>query len=408
MYHLMKIAFAPLLSLFILILGNGLFNTLITIRLNLEGNSAFIIGLATTAYYAGLVCASFKIERTIIRVGHIRAFAAFASILAIVTLLQGMFVVPWFWLVLRFISGGATAGLFIVIESWLLILGTVKTRGQILALYMLVFYCAQGLGQFLINLAEPTAYSLFAITAMLCSLSIIPLTIGKIGTPQFEEPVSLTFVTLYKKSTSGIVGCFCSGLILGTVYGLLPLYIAEKTQNASDVALFMALTIFGGMALQYPLGKLSDYVDRRNVLIGIALLTIVASLAINLAFHSLWFALINIFIFGGLAFTFYPVSISHACDSLAPSEIVAGTQGLLLAYSVGATIGPMIAPVFIKFFGINGLFIYFITISAGLAAFFIWRKTRAAPTAHEETFVVMPQTTPITAELDPRAPSSTK
>ena len=405
MYTLIKSAIAPLLSLFILILGNGLFTTLVAVRLHSEGSSALMIGLATTAYYGGLVCASFKIERFIIRVGHIRAFSAFASALAVMSLLQGIFVIPWLWLILRFLSGIATAGLFIVIESWLLILGTVKTRGQILAIYMVTFYAAQGLGQFLINFGDPTSLLLFAITAMLCSLSVIPLTMSKVGAPQFGEPTSLSFKSLYKKSASGIIGCFCSGLILGAIYGLLPIYIAEKTQSTSDVALFMAFTIFGGMALQYPVGKLSDYGDRRNVLIGIALLTIVAALSMNFIFQWQWLALLTIFIFGGLTFTCYPVSMSHACDLLAPSEIVSGTQGLLLAYSLGATIGPAIGPIFIKVFGINGLFIYFISISTILAGFFVWRKIQVGPRKHEETFVPMPQTSPITAELDPRGES---
>lgn len=402
MFKLIKLAIAPLLSLFILILGNGLFTTLVAVRLHGEGSSALIIGLATACYYAGLVCASFKIERSIIRVGHIRAFSAFASALAVISLLQGIYVNPWFWLFLRFLGGIATAGLFIVIESWLLILGTIKTRGQILAIYMVTFYAAQGLGQFLINLGDPESLILFAITAMLCSLSVIPLAMSKVGAPQFGEPTSLSFRSLYKKSASGIIGCFCAGLILGSIYGLLPLYLAEKTHNTSDVGLFMALTIFGGMALQYPVGKISDYVDRRNVLIAISLLTIVISLSINILFHWQWAALIAIFIFGGLTFTLYPVSISHACDLLLPNEIVAGTQGLLLAYSLGATIGPAIGPLFMKLIGINGLFLYFITISAILAIFFSWRKIWVAPRKHDETFIPIPQTTPITAEMDPR------
>lgn len=403
MLHIAKNALTPLISLFIFVLGNGLFTTLVSVRLHSDGYSSFIVGMATTAYYAGLVCASFQVERSILRVGHIRAFSAFASALAIITLLQGIFGNPWLWLLLRFLSGASTAGLFVVIESWLLILGTIQTRGQILALYMLVFYAAQGLGQFLINLGDPNTLILFVITAMLCSLSVIPMAMAGIGSPQFGEPSSLNFKKLYQKSPSGIIGCLCSGLILGSLYGLLPLYVVEKTQNNSLVALFMAFAIFGGMALQFPVGKLSDHVDRRNVLIGLALIMIVISLAVTFVFHWFSLALLFIFLFGGVAFTFYPVSISHACDSLAQHEIVAATQGLLLAYGVGATLGPIIAPIFIKTLGINGLFIYFITIAIILTIFFTTRKIQVPPAEHEETFTVMPQTTPIAAELDPRA-----
>lgn len=271
MYQLILLAFSPLLSLFTLILGSGLFTTLLTLRMHDAGSSSLMIGLATAAYYAGLAIASFKIENLIIRVGHIRAFSAFASILTVISLLSGIIATPWILIILRFAGGCATAGLFIVIESWLLILGNIKTRGQLLSIYMLTLYAAQALGQFLLNFGAPSSLLLFMIAGILCSLSIIPLSVTKIGNPEFEEPNSLNFVKLYKKCASSIVGCFCSGLLLGSIYGLLPLYLV-KAHEGINVAFYMALTIFGGMSLQYPMGKLSDHVDRRTVLIGISLL----------------------------------------------------------------------------------------------------------------------------------------
>ncbi len=408
MLPILRLTFAPLLSLFILILGNGLFTTLLTLRLQLEGTDELIIGIMTSAYYLGLVVASFRIERSIIRVGHIRAFSAFASTLAVVSLLQGIFVVPWFWLILRFMGGFATAGLFIVIESWLLISGTVKTRGQVLALYMVTLYAAQACGQFLVNLGSPETLLLFAITAMLSSLSVIPLALSKIGVPQIEEPESLSFKKLYQKSASGIIGCFGGGLLMSSIYGLLPLFIVAKTNNKADVAFFMALTIFGGMALQYPVGRLSDLMERRIVLVGVCALTVLLSLVVMVGFGNNWLAMIVTFLFGGFIFIIYPVSISHACDSLDAKEMVSGTQGLLLAYSVGATLGPFIASVFMDLLGPNGLFIYFASVSVALCAFFIWRRTQVASTIQEEQFVPLPQTTPITANLDPRGDDITE
>jgi len=402
MLTIIKLTRAPLLSLFILILGNGLFTTLIPVRLHIEESSALTIGIMSAAYYLGLVCASFRTERAIIRVGHIRAFSAFASALSVVSLLQGIFVIPWLWIILRFLGGFATAGLFIVIESWLLILGTIKTRGQILALYMIALYAAQALGQFLINLGDPTTLLLFAVTAMLSSLSVIPLAMAKIGLPQFEEPSTLSFKKLYHKSASGIIGCFSSGLILGAIYGLLPVFILEKTTNNSAIALFMAATIFGGMALQYPVGRLSDFIERRTVLAAVAFCTVVISLLVNFLFTWHWAALAGVFLFGGLTFTLYPISISHACDSLDQKDIVSGTQGLLLAYGLGAAAGPVIAPLFIHLLGPNGLFIYFALISGLLGLFFLWRKTYVTASTQEERFVPMPGTTPIAAEMDPR------
>ncbi len=399
---MLKLLLSPLLSLFVFMLGSGLFTTLVVLRLHIDNFSSITIGAMTSAYYAGLVIGSFRSERFILRVGHIRAFSFFASLLTVICIAQGIYVEPWFWLLLRVGGGFATAGLFIVIESWLLLIGDIKTRGTILSLYMVTLYAAQGLGQFLINFGNPSQLLLFAVAAMLSSLAIIPLAITKIGQPEINEPVSLSFIELYKLSTSGVIGCLCSGLILGAVYGLLPLFLMQSLPNLKLVSTFMALTIFGGMALQYPIGKLSDMLDRRVVLIIISFLVAGISIFSIFAFHYTWISAIAIFLLGGLTFTLYPISISYACDNLKPVHMVAATQGLLLTYSLGATIGPFISPIFMNFFGKDGLFIYFFCMSSFMVFFFLWRKTQSVAPTKEDTFVVMPLTTPITAELDPR------
>ena len=402
----LRLAASPLLSLFVLILGNGLFTTLVTLRLHQDQVSPLMIGAMTGFYYAGLIAASLKMEGFIIRVGHIRAFSAFAAGLAVISLLHGFFVVPWFWLLLRFCGGFATAGLFIVIESWLLVLGTVKIRGQILALYMVALYAAQGLGQFLIDLGSTQTLLLYAVTSMLTSLSIIPLAMTKVGSPQFEEPSGLSLKHLFSVASSGVMGCFAAGLILGAVYGLLPLFIVQKLGDNSNVALFMALTIFGGMALQYPVGRVSDHIERRTVLIGMTIAAIALSAAMVFAFKVSWISMPATFIFGGVVFTLYPISISHACDSLPAKDIVSGSQGLLLAYSVGAALGPFLAPLAMTDLGANGLFYYIGLVSILLCIFLFVRRVNTVAVHQEEHFISIPQTTPVAAELDPRGESS--
>jgi MFS family permease len=399
---MLKLLFSPLLSLFVFMLGSGLFTTLVILRLHIDNFSSITIGAMTSAYYAGLVIGSFRSERFILRVGHIRAFSFFASLLAVICIAQGIYVEPWFWLLLRIAGGFATAGLFIVIESWLLIIGDIKTRGKILSFYMVTLYAAQGLGQFLINFGSPSELILFAVAAMLSSLAVIPLSITKIGQPEISEPVSLSFIELYKISTSGVVGCLCSGLILGAVFGLLPLFLTQSLPNLKLVSVFMALTIFGGMALQYPIGKLSDKVERRIVLTVISCLIAGISIFSIFAFHYTWVSAIALFLFGGLTFCLYPISISYACDSLKSAHMVAATQGLLLTYSIGATMGPFVSPIFMNYFGKEGLFIYFLCMSLFMVCFFLWRKTQSTAPTQDDTFVAMPLTTPITAELDPR------
>lgn len=394
---------APLLSLFIFMLGNGLYTTLVVLRLHLEGAPSVVIGAMTGAYYLGLACGSFRIEPFIVRVGHIRAFAAFASTLAVVSSLQGIFDNTAIWILLRLLSGFATAGLFVVIESWLLAQSTVNTRGQILAIYMVCLYAAQALGQFFINLGDPKTLLLFTVVAMLSSLSVIPVAMTYVSSPRADEPSTLSFRKLYQISASGVIGCLCSGLILGAVYGLVPLYVSQKAGTPGMVSFVMASIIFGGMALQYPVGRLSDFIERRLVLMVISLLCIVISFAYIALFPFHWAIYGLSFLFGGMTFTLYPLSISHACDELPPQDIVAGTQGLLLAYSIGATIGPVLAPAFMHLLGPNGLFLYFVAISSFSAVFFAWRQAHKHAAQQEEQFVTLPQTSPIMSELDPRA-----
>ncbi|AIT64007.1 MFS transporter [Coxiella burnetii] len=400
---------SPLLSLVILTVGNGFFVTYVTVRLHLEGVPAWVIGAISAAYYAGLVFGSFRIEPFIIRVGHIRAYAAFASLVATTILLQALYINPWWWLILRLISGYCMAGLFITIESWLLVKSEKGTRGQVLSLYMISFYAAQALGQFLLSAGDLKGIVPFILAALLSSLSVVPLAMTRTATPHFEEPSALNFFQLYRISPVGIFGCFCSGLIMGAIYGLLPLYISQIQPETETIALLMGATIFGGMLLQYPVGKLSDALDRRKVILGVVALVLALSILITTPLsHALFILLILLFFFGGLTFTIYPLSISYALDYLQSKDTVAATQGLLLAYSVGATFGPLLGPGFMHLAGPRGLFFYFIAIGSLLTILVLWRSVTSpgVPKEEQQEFIPIPRTTPVGTELNPRQPKS--
>lgn len=405
MWNVLSRCFSPLLSLVILSLGSGLFMTLITVRLDIDGYSSWVIGAVSSAYYAGLVFGSFRVEPFIFRVGHIRAYAAFASLLGVVTMLQGLIVDPWTWIVFRFLGGFFVAGLFVVIESWLIASGRPSIRGQMLALYMIGLYAGQAAGQFLLTASDPQTLVPFAIVTILCSLSVVPLSITFVASPQSDEASALSFIKLYRISPSGVLGCFASGLVLGSIYGLFPLYILDTGLSLVDVSTVMGLVIFGGMALQYPVGRLSDTVGRRPMLVGVSFTTVTLSFAmitsVDLS-RELFFMLAVLF--GGCTFTLYPLSISHACDYLDTKDIVAATQGLLLAYGIGAMLGPSITPLFMNHFGSQGFFIYIIIITGTLGSFFLWRRTQreAIPVDEQQDFVVMPSSAKATG-LDPRS-----
>lgn len=397
---------APLLSLFIFELGNGFFPTLLSLQLSNQNQSDLMIGLVAGAFYAGLLLGAFKIETVIGRIGHIRAFAAFASALTVLCMLNGIFSNLIFWIALRFVGGIVTAGVFVVIESWLLCVSTTQTRGQILSFYMMCFYAAQALGQLILKLDSTEPLFFFAVTAMLCSASVIPLSMTRVMLPEFDEPDAMNFKELYKETSSGMMGAFCSGLILGALYSLLPVVLNELMHSSAKVSEYMFMMILGGMVLQYPIGKLSDVIERRVVIIFVCLGIAAVSFLMEIYLMPSWQLVLLIALFGGLTFTLYPLSISYACDELDSHQILPAIQALLIAYSVGAMIGPFIAPFFMSAFDIRGLFIFVLVIAFCLTLFLLYRKTQSVSMPQEEPFRMVPQTTPIVTELDPRQDDS--
>ncbi len=401
---LVKIS-APLISLFVFALSNGFLSTLLSVRLHEMGYGALIVGLLSTAYYAGLIGGAFRSEKLIYRIGHIRSFAAFSSAIAAVTLLHGMWITPWFWIVLRLIGGAATAGLFVVIESWLLTISVNANRGRVLAIYMVVIYLGQAIGQLFLNIASADVLFPFAINAMLASLAVIPLAITNADCPHCESISALKFYQLYLLSPSGSIGCLCAGLLLGAIYGLMPLYLIQTLNQSNLLAWMMAVTIFGGMCLQYPVGRFSDTIERRKVLIAICVLMVFCCLLLAEATMHPAIVAVLLFFLGGAAFAVYPISISHACDSIETKDITAATQGLLVFYSLGAVLGPLIASVVMHYAKLTGLPIFLGAVSLILGFFFLWRKASTPRAVQEEPFMPMAQTTPILAEIDPRGES---
>lgn len=406
MKKIFKLIVSPIVSLIILVLGNGLFMTYVTVRLRMDNYSTIIIGIVSSAYYAGMFAGSIKSHKLIERVGHIRAYATFASMLGVLTLLQGFYISSWSWIILRFFNGITMAGLFITIESWLLVSSTKKIRGKVLSIYMIALYGSQSMGQFLLDIADPLGWIPYILVAILSSLSVIPVSITRTSAPLIETSSYLNVWELCKISPLGVIGCFLSGILLGTVYGLNPVYGQIIGLDLSQIALFMSITIFGGLVLQWPIGYISDYIDRRKVLFIASSLSVIISIIIALmgSMHIyILFSLIGTF--GGLTFTLYPLSISHTCDQIDTQDFVSATGGLMLSYGVGAIIGPLCAPFSMKLFGPSGLFFFFALVGGILSGYSLVRLWISSPISSEEKlpYANLPRTTPSVGELDPRS-----
>jgi MFS family permease len=393
---------APLSALMIIFAGVGMMNTLVALRLEEMGASNTMISIATSIFFVGLTLGSFRIDRFVTRVGHIRSYAVFASIIAITSLLCGMFLSPYLWLVFRFIAGIGIAGLFIVVESWLLALGRKDNRATILAIYMICLYFAISIGQSLLNIWDIETIYPFCLATILASLSVIPLSMTKSKTPVLEEASALTIFKLYKISPAAVVGSFVSGVLASVTHYLLPLALDKSGHSVKMISLIMAITIIGGVVFQYPIGRLGDKIDKRKVLFGLGFsLTIVSGLAIwfQSTFPTLFFA--TIFVFGGLAFALYTIGISYGCDVTDEKDVVAAVGGLVLVYGLGCIIGPLFIPGFMYLFDGSGFFVFCGIVTALLTIFILGciRSIDGPPVEEQGDVKMHTQTSPVINEM---------
>ena len=398
--RLLAMALAPLLGLFIMALGNGFLSSLTTLRLDEAGESATMIGVVSSAYFIGLTLGAVFNDRLILRIGHIRAYSSFASLIAVTILAQGLFVDTWGWAVLRMINGWATVGVFLVIESWLLMAGDTKVRGRLLALYMIAFYGAGVVSQAALGeIAGWGDQAPFMMAGMLAALSVLPIVILPRVSPLLEHVEPLKPRQLLSVTPTGLVGCFGSGLAIAAVYTLLPLYLQRIGLAVGEVGTMMAWVILGAMLLQYPVGRWSDRKDRQDVLIVLGMLCTVLSVVILLLPSDSVLLPVVLFLLGGGVFAVYPVSVSHAADRAPVEALVPMIQGMLLINSLGSAISPVaISPVMNRY-GEVGLFWAMAVINLALVSFFLWRRGKRPVPANPAPFVPSATFSPTGAEL---------
>ncbi len=370
MLNLIRMLIAPLSSLGFMMIGSGLFNTFVSVKLEMEGISPEMIGIVTSSLYVGILIGSLKIDRWVSRIGHIRSFALFALILSAIILLQGVWLNPWYWSVLRGIAGICSAGVFIVIESWLLMQSAPNMRGGALSIYLGVLYGSLSLGQLLLDVSDPNSFYPYFITTVLVLFSIFPILSAKIVEPKRQEAVvKLNILQLFQISPIGFIGGMVSGMILAVVYGLVPVFAKEIGMSLPEIGSFMAMIIFGGFSFQWPIGRWADRRSRVKVMQKISFATAFLSLSVGMT-GNFWLLYLLAFLFGGFAFTLYPLSMAYTCEKVKEHEIVRATGGFVLSYAIGAILGPILAPIVMSYLGAVGVFYFlgFISLLLGLAS----------------------------------------
>ncbi len=394
-----------LLAIFMLMAGGGFMATLLGIRLERAGSSALVVGVVGTAYFLGLVLGSTRAGLLVARVGHIRAFAAFVSLFSVSTLSYAVHMDPVFWAALRLIDGLCVAGVYVCLESWLNERAEPGSRGSVLAAYMIALYIGQAVGQFLLNISDAKPSLPFVVASILISLSAIPVVLTRIHAPPLTSSETLSMRALYAISPLGVVGAALTGAMLGAFYSLGSVYARRLGMDLSTVAIFMSTVIFGGVALQWPLGILSDRFDRRRVIVFAFAGTMLAGLFTALLDEPRLPLFVFGALFGGLSFALYPLCVAHANDHLSADQRVPASGGLVLTYSAGAAAGPLLGASFMTAAGTSGLFLFIATCAGVAFVFGIWRQIRQSPVPAEQqqNYQLLPRTTPVSAALDPLA-----
>ena len=352
-------------GLALLLVGVGLLGTVLGVRAALAAFSNLETGLIMAGYYVGYVAGTLFVPRVIRNVGHIRTFAALASLAAASVLSFGLLVHPAAWLPLRILNGLCVVGLYMVVESWLSEQSAGSARGRIFSIYMMSTLFALGLGQFLLLVGEPDGMVPFTLAAMLIALGVIPIAVTRVTEPRIEAVVPVKLGQLLRISPLGTIGALGAGMVNGAFWGMTPVFGQRLALGEFQIALLMSATILGGALLQWPIGHLSDRYDRRNVLILVSFATaLVAAGVALLVMQSLPGLALAAALYGGLMFSLYGISVAHTNDHLDPGQVLEATRGLLLVYGFGALFGPLLGRIAIELAGPVGLLV----LSAGTAA----------------------------------------
>ena len=346
----------------------GAQGTLLGVRAELEGFDTRATGLLMSAYYLGFLLGSLRAPAIIQRVGHVRAFAALTALASMTILVHSVLVDPWVWGFMRLLTGFSVSAIYVVAESWLNQAADNRNRGQLLSLYMITMLAGLAAGQFLLNLSDPAGFELFTLISILISLAAIPILLSATPMPAFESARPVSIASLYRVAPTGLVGSFLINACYAMVLGMGAVYASRLGMQVSGVSLFMAMLVLGGMLLQWPLGKLSDSIDRRTVIAasaGAALLFALASAL--LGFTSNNSHLLLALLFGGCCFPLLALYLALTNDQLEADQATGASSTLLLVGGIGASIGPFLVSLTMQRWG-PASFFYSLMVMVGLMA----------------------------------------
>jgi len=360
-------------------------------------------GLLSSLYFVGFLCGCFIVPKMVSRVGHIRCFAVLTSVMAASVLSLGLLENYYFWMLLRVITGFSIVGLYLVIESWLNAEVGNEARGGVLATYTVIVLTCLALSQLLLNASSPGGYTLLIFSAMLIALAAVPVCLTSSKQPHAIPGASFSPLLVLKTSRAAALGALIAGLISGSVYGLGAIYGIQVGLNVSSISIMMALAIAGGALSQLPLGKASDRIDRRLVILACMIFGAIVAAAALVLPQTMSFGIM--FLFGASVMPIYALSLALASDNTQDGNFLEVGTGLMMTNAAGSVIGPLLTSQLMFRFGPDYFFITSLCILVcGAVAVAIMIRTKTGVTEHPSDFTLASSASAQAAlQLDPRA-----
>lgn len=392
-------AWPLLLSVALLMVGMGLQGSLVGLRAPAEGFSAAIVGIVLASYYGGYVLGATWGPKLIKQVGHVRAFTGLASLASVAMLLHGFALSPIPWIGFRLVTGLCLSGLFVVAESWLSATGTLNTRGTLLAAYMLVVTSSLAAGQFLLQSADIAGPTLFVVTSVLVSLSVVPMSLARQPTPPVVEPSAYSLRRVIHDAPLSLVAATAAGMGVGSLLGFGAVEASTLGFDLGGVALFVAAVPAGSALMQLPLGRWSDRTDRRRVMVAVAVFGTVAALmgSAFTASASLGVYVVIAALLGGSVFPLYSLSLAHLTDYIDDEHVVAAGARMILLNGLGAAAAPMLAAPLVDRFGPKSFFLILALALGSVAVYGAYRLTRRDKAPQQTPFAPVPHNVTVSA-----------
>mgnify|MGYP000120515829 CR=1 FL=1 len=401
MFGFLNNAWALLLGVLLLMIGNGLQGTLLGVRGSIEGFSTFEMSVVMSAYFLGFLFASRVVPNMIRNVGHVRVFAALASFISAVLILYPTLANPWIWAVGRVVIGFCFCGVYITAESWLNAAATNETRGKALSLYMLVQVVGIVIAQGLLLVADPGGFVLFVIPSILVSIAVAPILLAASPTPSFDTTKPMSLKRLWEASPLGCMGMFLLGGVFSAQFGMASVWGTQAGLSVKEISIFVAFIYVGGLVLQYPIGWFSDRMDRRLVIMIVAAAGGIFSLLAMFFDYYFGALLVAAFVIGGTSNPLYSLLIAYTNDYLDPDDMAAASGGLIFINGMGAIAGPLVTGWMMDSSGAQAFFGMIALLMLILAGYAVYRMTQRSRAGIEDGAYapVLPSASPVAVEV---------